>query len=116
MNSALSFFIIIEMPPRHGKFMTVTETFPSFFIAQNPNKRVITAAYSDGLATKFGRVNRKKFREFAPTLFDLKLSDSNSATKDWGVEGNTGGMISIGIGGFITYWSRCRLFSFWNND
>lgn len=95
-------FIMIEMPPRHGKSMTVTETFPSFFIAKNPNKRVITAAYSDGLATKFGRVNRNKFKEFAPQLFDLRMSDSNSATKNWGVEGHTGGMISTGIGGSIT--------------
>ncbi|MGN8233222.1 phage terminase large subunit [Priestia flexa] len=95
-------FIIIEMPPRHGKSMTVTETFPSFFIAKNPNKRVITAAYSDGLATKFGRVNRNKFKEFAPALFDIRISDSNSATKNWGVEGHTGGMIATGIGGSIT--------------
>ncbi|MEH7214769.1 phage terminase large subunit [Priestia megaterium] len=95
-------FIIIEMPPRHGKSMTVTETFPSFFIAKNPNRRVITAAYSDGLATKFGRVNRNKFKEFAPELFNVRISDSNSATKNWGVEGYTGGMIATGIGGSIT--------------
>nr|WP_133309152.1 phage terminase large subunit [Aeribacillus pallidus] len=95
-------FIMIEMPPRHGKSMTVTETFPSFFIGKNPDKRVITVAYSDGLATKFGRVNRNKFYEFAPELFGLKVSESNAATKDWGVEGHSGGMISTGIGGSIT--------------
>ena len=36
--------IIIEMPPRHGKSMSVTETFPSYYLGKNPNKKVITAA------------------------------------------------------------------------
>ncbi|GKV70269.1 hypothetical protein NCCP2716_27670 [Sporosarcina sp. NCCP-2716] len=93
--------VLIEMPPRHGKSMTVTETFPSYYIGRNPDKRVIAAAYSDGLATKFGRLNRNKFSEFS-FLFGEDLSDSNSATKDWGVEGKRGGMISTGIGGSIT--------------
>lgn len=94
--------ILIEMPPRHGKSMTVTETFPSFYLGKNPNKRVIAAAYSDGLATKFGRLTRNKFNEFSPGLFDLKLSESNAAMKDWGVEDHRGGMIATGIGGSIT--------------
>lgn len=93
--------VLIEMPPRHGKSMTVTETFPSYYIGRNPDKRVIAAAYSDGLATKFGRLNRNKFNEFSH-IFGEKLSESNSATKDWGVEDKRGGMIATGIGGSIT--------------
>lgn len=93
--------VLIEMPPRHGKSMTVTETFPSFYLAKNPDKRVIAAAYSDGLATKFGRLNRNKFNEFSH-LFGLKLSESNAAMKDWGIEDHRGGMIATGIGGSIT--------------
>lgn len=94
--------VLIEMPPRHGKSMTVTESFPSFYLGKNPNKRVIAAAYSDGLAKKFGRLNRNKFSEFAPELFSQHLSDENAAVKDWGVEGNNGGMIATGIGGSLT--------------
>ncbi|MGG2081672.1 phage terminase large subunit [Lysinibacillus pakistanensis] len=94
--------ILIEMPPRHGKSMTVTESFPSFYLGKNPNKRVIAAAYSDGLAKKFGRLNRNKFNEFAYELFGEQMSDSNSAVKDWSIEGKAGGMIATGIGGSIT--------------
>ncbi|MFL0584705.1 phage terminase large subunit [Solibacillus silvestris] len=94
--------VLIEMPPRHGKSMTVSETFPSFYLAKNPTKRVITAAYSDGLAKKFGRLNRNKFGEFANDLFGIKLSESNSAIKDWGIQDMNGGMIATGIGGSIT--------------
>ncbi|WP_332649696.1 phage terminase large subunit [Lysinibacillus sp. 54212] len=93
--------VLIEMPPRHGKSMTVTESFPSFYLAKNPDKRVIAAAYSDGLATKFGRLNRNKFNEFS-NLFGLELSGSNAAMKDWGVQDRRGGMIATGIGGSIT--------------
>lgn len=94
--------MLIEMPPRHGKSMTVTESFPSYYLMRNPDKRVIAAAYSDGLATKFGRLNRNKFNEFAQELFDIRLSESNAATKDWGVQDKRGGMIATGIGGSIT--------------
>lgn len=94
--------VLIEMPPRHGKSMTVTESFPSYYLGRNPDKRVIAAAYSDGLATKFGRLNRNKFNEFSHELFNVQLSESNAATKDWGVQDRRGGMIATGIGGSIT--------------
>ncbi|WP_369354096.1 terminase large subunit domain-containing protein [Lysinibacillus capsici] len=69
--------ILIEMPPRHGKSMTVTESFPSFYSGENPDKRVIAAAYSDGLETNFGRLNRNKFK-FSHDLFNVQLSESNA--------------------------------------
>ncbi len=95
-------YILIEMPPRHGKSMTVTETFPSFFIGKNPDKRVIATAYSDSLARKFGRLNRNKLAEFGIPLFDCDISVEKSASNNWGIEGTRGGMIATGIGGSIT--------------
>lgn len=95
-------YIIIEMPPRHGKSMTVSETFPSYYLAKNPNKRVITTAYSDGLARKFGRANRNKFAEFSNQLFDVDIAYDNGSVNDWSVHQKSGGMISTGIGGSIT--------------
>lgn len=93
--------ILIELPPRHGKSMTVTESFPSYYLARNPDKRVIAAAYSDTLAKKFGRLNRNKFGEFGG-LFDLQLSQEKNAAGYWGIDKHTGGMIATGIGGSIT--------------
>lgn len=94
--------IMIEIGPRHGKSMTVSETFQSYYLANFPNKRVITSAYSDSLARKFGRLNRNKFIEYADLLYGVNISDNNSAVNNWGIEGHTGGMISTGIGGSIT--------------
>lgn len=94
--------LLIEMPPRHGKSMTVTETFPSFYLGKNPDKHVIATAYSDSLAQKFGRMNRNKFNEFGKTLFGMELSPEKNAAKNWYIHKHTGGMISTGIGGSIT--------------
>lgn len=95
-------FVFIEMPPRHGKSMFVTETYPSYFLGKNPDKRVIVSSYSGGLAKKFGRLNRNKFAENAPELFEQSLSKDNAAANNWGVSGKKGGMITAGIGGTIT--------------
>jgi predicted phage terminase large subunit-like protein len=94
--------IIVCLPPRHSKSMTITESFPSYYIAKNPNKRVISTAYGDSLARKFGRLNKQKIFEFGKELFDLELSDENASNNNWSLKGYRGGQISVGIGGPIT--------------
>ncbi len=94
--------IIIELPPRHGKSMTVTESFPSYYIAKNPEKRVIAASYSDSLARKFGRLNKQKLNEYGSELFDVQISRVNGANNNWSLADHRGGMIATGIGGSIT--------------
>ena len=99
--------LIITMPPQHGKSMTVTETFPSWFIGKNPNKRVIIASYGDRFASKFGRKNRSKIREFGDEIFDIELNPENKSVQDWSIQntdgsGLRGGMIAASIGGSIT--------------
>lgn len=95
-------YIIVEMPPRHGKSMTITETFPSYFIGRNPNKRVIATAYSEGLARKFGRLNRNKLLEFGADVFNIQMANDNSTATNWSVDEDNGGMVATGIGGSIT--------------
>lgn len=95
-------FIMIEMPPRHGKSYTITESFPSYYIGKNPFKRVITSAYSETLAKDFGRYNRLKIKEFGIELFGVGISRTSSNVSDWNVDNEIGGMLSTGIGGSIT--------------
>lgn len=94
--------LIVTMPPRHGKSMTITETFPSWFLGRSPNKRVIISGYGDSLAQRFGRYNRRKIEEFGEDIFDIKVSRDNSSVTNWGLEGHRGGILSSGIGGTIT--------------
>ena len=94
--------LIITMPPRHGKSMTVTESFPSWFIGRNPERRVIEVSYGAELAKRFGRSNRRKIEEFGADIFDITIARDNATLTNWSIEGHSGGMISAGIGGSIT--------------
>ena len=94
--------LIITMPPRHGKSMTVTESFPSWFIGRNPERRVIEVSYGSELAQRFGLNNRKKIDEFGQDIFGIRVSSENASKTNWGLDNYSGGMISAGIGGSIT--------------
>lgn len=94
--------LMIFMPPRHGKSMTVTETFPSFFLGKHPEKRVIEISYSGELAQQFGKSNRDKVEEYGPSLFGHTTSRVQATKTNWNIDNGTGGMISVGIGGSIT--------------
>ena len=82
--------------------MTGSETFPSFFIGKDPERRVILASYGVDLAKRFGRYNRQKIESFGMELFNVALSNDNSGVTSWDIDGHRGGMISAGIGGSIT--------------
>lgn len=82
--------------------MTITETFPSWFIGRDPSRRVIEVSYGDAFAQKFGRANRAKLEEYGPDIFGISLDPRNSSVTNWGIKGHRGGMISAGVGGSIT--------------
>lgn len=94
--------LMIFMPPRHSKSMTVSETFPSYFIGKNPERRVIAVAYGDHLAKKYGRLNRQKLMEYGADIFGVTLSSESFAANNWSLDGHSGGMLSAGIGGPLT--------------
>lgn len=94
--------LILTLPPRHSKSMTVSETFPSYFIGKNPDRKVIEVSYGDSLAKKFGRANRRKIEEYGQHLFGIRISPENASVTNWSIQGHSGGMVSAGIGGPIT--------------
>jgi predicted phage terminase large subunit-like protein len=94
--------LMIFLPPRHGKSMSVTKTFPSYFLGKFPDKRVIEVSYGSDLATEFGVSNRDKVAEFGSPIFGIELSSVQATKTDWNIEYHQGGMLSVGIGGGIT--------------
>ncbi|MFW9872695.1 MAG: phage terminase large subunit [Candidatus Thorarchaeota archaeon] len=94
--------VIFTLPPRHSKSYTITESFPSYFIGKNPDRKVISVGYGDKLAKKFGRKNRQKITEFGQDLFNITISKNNSSITNWSISGHEGMMISAGFGGTIT--------------
>lgn len=92
--------LVLSTPPQHGKSMTVTETFPSWYVGKHPDKRCIVACYNDDFAGKFGRRNRSKVTEFGRYIFDISLAKSSD--RDTELQDHTGGIITRGIMSGIT--------------
>ena len=82
--------------------MSVTETFPAWYLGRNPEKRVIEASYSDDLARTFGDKCRRKVEVFGPELWGLEIDRRRADKSDWGIKDHNGGMVSAGIGGSLT--------------
>lgn len=95
--------LIVSMPPRHGKSLTTSVLFPAWFLAKDPNRRVILTSYSISLSRRFSRQCRNlwqtgKFK----ALFGLNISPTSKSADAWDIDGYDGGMLVAGIGGGIT--------------
>ena len=95
-------YIALNMPPRHSKSMTITETLPSYYLGQFPEDRIIEISYNDTFARKFGKKNKEKVRQYGKELFDIEIAKDSSAHDEWTLDNNIGGMISRGVLSGIT--------------
>lgn len=55
-------FMIINVPPRHGKSFTATN-FVSWILGQNPKEKIMSASYSHALSKKFSEEVRDTIRK-----------------------------------------------------
>ena len=94
--------LMIFMPPRHGKSMCVTETFPSYYLGHYPERRVMELSYGAELAQEFGKKNRDKVFEYGHDIFRIKLSNQQATKTNWKIDGTDGGMYSVGFFGSVT--------------
>lgn len=93
--------LLIMTPPQHGKSMTVTESFVSWYVSKYPTKRCILVAYNDSFAEKFGRRNQEKVEEFGEALFGVHRGQKWTKN-EWELLGVPGSVISRGIMSGIT--------------
>lgn len=96
--------LIVAMPPRHGKSMTVSRLYPAWHIGNNPDDRVMLVSYGADLAEKHSRYVRnyvvsRPYKEVFPGVL---LAKDSKASDAWDVEGHEGGMDALGIGGAAT--------------
>ena len=87
--------LVLSIPPQHGKSYTITETLPSWYLINNPTKRVIEISYSEDFAQLFGRRNRAKINEYGGYFGTTLAATPNSNTEFETTDG--GGMISRGV-------------------
>ena len=78
--------LIIAMPPRHGKSLTLSEFFPAWYMGRNPTHQIIFSTYGQKLASGFGRKVRNQmndpiFRYLFPKCRISQDSKSKTLTK-----------------------------------
>ena len=95
-------FIIIQIPPRHGKSELFSVYLPSWWRGNHPDENVLLVSYGADLAQGFSYRSREIFRETGPELWGLQLSQASSSKSTWEAEGHRGQMNAAGVGGPIT--------------
>lgn len=98
--------LIIQMPPRHGKSLTVSRVFPAWVLGRRPDTNIILGSYGADLAEDHSRaarnlVSSEKFKAIFP---QLGLQTDLQKVGDWGVTGpndTRGGMVAVGFGGAV---------------
>jgi len=95
--------LIVCMPPRHGKTLTISEYFPAWYIGRNPANQIIFSTYSHNRATDVGRKVRNQMIDpmYCNVFKGCHLSaDAKSANRLNTHEG--GSYFAVGAGGAIT--------------
>lgn len=96
-----SIFLIVTIPPRHGKSQLVSHWTPVWFLKRWPHKHIILCSYQSGIAEDWGGQVRNTFIE-NQTELGLVISADTKAKGRWQIRGYGGGMLATGIGGPIT--------------
>lgn len=86
--------------PTHNS-ITITESFPSWYLGRYPRHRIIEASYNDDTAKRFGRKNIEKIEQFGSKLFGMDKG-SIWTTNEFELANGWGKMISRGIMSGIT--------------
>lgn len=91
--------LMISTPPRHGKSQCVTIPLPVYYLAKNPQAKIILASYNQTLADKFSG----KCRTLALSA-NLELHPTKRQRNDWETTEGGGvravGAITAGIAGY----------------
>lgn len=97
--------LLVAMPPRHGKTMSVMELIPTDFLLNNPWCNVLGVSYSGDVPVKKGSALVRNHMKLADELYpDKKISvdRSFSAKQEWSLVGHGGGMKCQGLHSGIT--------------
>lgn len=99
--------LIVELPPRSGKSLSVSELLPSWILGRRPDTNIVLVSYGASLAEMSSRRARDyvvsdKFQTIFP---DTIPNDNIQRAGEWEVSSQDGerrgGMIAVGIGGSI---------------
>ncbi|KKN10479.1 hypothetical protein LCGC14_1036280 [marine sediment metagenome] len=106
LEAGRSTYLVICVPPQHGKSDIVERRWPVWHLCRNPGQAGMIIGYNHEIATDMNYDARKAFETVSP-LFGLAVADDRSAVSRWRIkeaEGETlkGILFAAGLGGTIT--------------
>ena len=94
--------IMIFCPPGSAKSTYASVVFPSRYLGEVGNRRIILASYGDDLARKMGRRTRAIVRQDAyQSIYGVELTKDSQAAQEWSLS-NGSEYMSCGIRSGIT--------------
>jgi len=99
-----SSYLIVTLPPRHGKSDLVSRYWPPKVLGRNPDLEIILTTYGAVLSEEMSRdargvLSSAEFRELFP---DVRLDPEKSAVGFWAIDGRRGKLRAAGLDGGIT--------------
>lgn len=88
----------INLPPRHGKSLLISQFFPAWFLLVYPWRRVILCSYEADFAAQWGRKVRDLVIQWGP-VFGVNVAAGSKAADRWEITKHGGGMQTAGVGG-----------------
>ena len=98
-EKGLKRFLLVSMPPRHGKSELISFLTPLWLLSRDPTRKIILASYEAEFAQSWGRRCRNAINEHPE--FGLELDMSSTAASHWRLT-TGGGMETAGAGGPMT--------------
>jgi len=95
-------YVIITMPPRHGKSELASVHFPPWFLGRHPDERIIAVSYASSLVNQFSRRARNVVLSDNYPFEGITLDSSAASVTSWNIAGHRGGYLAAGVGGGIT--------------
>jgi predicted phage terminase large subunit-like protein len=102
--------LILNMPPRHGKTLTV-ELLVEWVLGKNPTIGVMAACYNELLSTRFSKAVRSGIQEksvkiekptFSGYFPGVKIKEGDGAMQMWALEGSHFSFLATSPGGTAT--------------
>lgn len=98
-----SSYLLITVPPRHGKSDIVSRYLPARFMGLYPDNDVIITTYASSLACDMSADSRKIVRtEEFKNIFGVELSCESSAVDKWQMQDRKGTLTASGLLSGIT--------------
>lgn len=93
--------LIVSMPPQEGKSTLATKWTPTWLLENDPDRRIVIASFSAGVARRMGRLIRGEITGHSDEL-DIRIAQDVSAQNEFQIADKLGGVYSVGIGGGLT--------------